>query len=145
MADGAFELRSLPSSRGKARLFLLQLPFPTQHIDKVDQPTTIGQLDGSALEDAREPLAELLPRQPGLPETQLGEKDEVLRIEEELALRLALIFNSINRLRSQSKMRKIIKGVQTLPQQAAAYWVQEMARGQQAAQKALETLLIERG
>lgn len=145
MADEAFELRSLPSKRGKARVFLLQLPFPTNHIAKTDEPTTIAELDGSALEDARHALSDLLPRQTDVPGQQLGEQDTAVRLDEGTALRLALIFNSINRLRSEEKMRKIIQGVQSLPTDAAAYWVQEMGRDRQAAQKALKTLLTARG
>lgn len=118
-----FELRSLPSSRGKSRLFMIQLPVRTTHVESVDVPLTVAKLDGSALETAWPAILDML-ADAGLPRHELSVDDEhTFAIEEALAARLSLVFNAVDSLRSDAKIRGIAQSVSELDMDEVVFWL----------------------
>lgn len=54
-----FELRLLPTERGRQRLYLVQLPYATNVMPAVDKPTTVANVEGKSLSPVIEHLAQI--------------------------------------------------------------------------------------
>lgn len=143
-----FEIRSIPAERGRRRLYLVQLPLRTRLIAGVDAPVTIAQIDGATLDAAEGAVAALL-ELPGEGVEFLGgasgetpfSSPATYQVEEDLALSLALIFNGVNSLRSEEKIREIVDGVSRMPAEQAKTWVAMLADNAEGARKALAVYL----
>lgn len=118
-----FELRSLPDGK-KRRLFFVQLPYRTNVVTPVPKPTTVAMLEGGALDMAAEPIDRLL----NLPEVEHGflDREALIPIDEDAAIRLGLVFVGINSLRSPERVAKVIEGIQAMPLDRAAMWLADI-------------------
>ena len=55
-----FELRTLPDERGRARLFLIQLPRSVVRLPAVDEPRTVGRMSDGVLQGVYEVLDDIV-------------------------------------------------------------------------------------
>lgn len=126
-----FEIRSLPTKKSR-RLFLIQLPYKTSSMKEVSQPTTIAAIDGSPLDAASGLVLDLVGNKvdasPMEAPGHILDREFTVAIEEDVALRLGLLFASINTLRSDERIQEIIDGVQGLDADEAAFWLGRMAQ-----------------
>lgn len=124
----AFELRSLPDERNNPRLFLIQLPLRTRHVSSVSVPQTIAFLDGTALDAARPVLGNLL-RGANVNEAQVMEalsRDYTIPVDEEIAMRLGLVFHAISSLRSPDRVRTAIDRISRLDKDDLIFWINKL-------------------
>lgn len=123
-----FELRSIPDDRNRGRLFLLQLPCRTKYLVEVAQPVTIARLDGTALEAAVEPLTNIM-RAYGLSEQAVHDlltSNHAVPLAEELAIRLGLVFNAINTLRSGAKVATAVRRAEAMSVDEGVFWLKKL-------------------
>lgn len=149
MASSAFELRFLPDDNNKPRLFLIQLPLRTRHMTSVDAPRTIAHLDGKALTAARPVLGTLL-RTANVDEAQISQlfsRDHTLPVSEEVAMRLGLVFQAVNSLRSPDRVQAAIDRISHLDEDDLVYWLKKLTAADSEIvdkhRRALLTVLIE--
>jgi hypothetical protein len=120
-----FELRSLPADKSRGRLFLLQLPYKSERLPTVEVPTTVARIEGAAFKLAQPAIATALAAQ-GLGAERAAAflmSDETLVIDETQALRLGLIFNLVNALRSGDKVQQIVEGIALMSEVETAFWL----------------------
>lgn len=149
----SFELRSLPDERGKPRVFLVQLPLRTKHLDAVADIVTRGRLDGATLELAEDAIVAMLrdagatfdrpSSEPGVEPAGVFDVDRTLPVGEADAIRLSLIFNAVNSLRSEDKVQAIIDGISAMPIEQATAWMSMISANEESGRKALIVYLAE--
>lgn len=128
MMTHAFEIRSIPDEKKRGRLFLIQLPLRTKYMAEVAEPVTVARLDGAALDVATEHLQPLLASADvsGDALAELLTSDRSLPIAEETAIRLGLVFNAVNALRSGAKIETAIQRAAEMPAEEAVFWLRKI-------------------
>lgn len=117
----------MPTSRGKSRLFVLQLPARTRHLDRVAVPTTLASLDGSSLDTAWPSLAALLTESGAVAHVHVDlATDQTYSVGEEAAARVALIANATDSLRSDDKIQAVVESVRAMGIEDVAFWLQKI-------------------
>ena len=145
-----FELRAIPDDRSRSRLFLLQWPRRTGRVRAVERPTTIGTLEGATLRAGWGAIAVILAKntawQGEFTEASIDGVDlasSVVPLDEPVAVRLALVFNTLPTLRAIEKVQQLSQGLQRLDDFDTAYWFDKItADPDGAATRALAVLLI---
>jgi hypothetical protein len=123
-----FAFLSLPAGK-KQRLYLIQLPFKTNHAVAVQVPTTVATLEAAALEAAADIVTPLLGKGTEGPAAAKAilEKGGMVPVSEEEALRIGLIFAGIEGMRSNERVAQIIEAVKALEASKVSFWMNELS------------------
>jgi hypothetical protein len=123
-----FELWSLPDRKKKPRVFLVQMPTPTRHLDGIAQPTTVATIPGGML-DAWAMIRQMLAAGGSVtPDDFLAERN-VAVLDEEQAIRLLLVLESAEFVRSDERLRAAIESIAEMNPATAVLMVREIACG----------------
>ncbi len=129
-----FELRSLPEGRAKQRVFLLQLPHRAEFAKVVEVPTTVGRLDGTSLAATRPSIAAILQNNNGHGVNVADDaftEDRVYPVGEDAGMRLHLLFEAAQIMRSPEKMQQVGAAIAAMEPYDVTYWHKKITQDKQ--------------
>ena len=137
-----FELRSLPGERGAPRLFIVQLPLKVDLLPPRDDIATIGRSEGASLSRLGPNLVQIFSQAGHELPHDLLERARTIPLDEEVALRVALVLAQTDNLRSNEKIEAIVEAIMAMPISEIIYWVEKhREEDNEMAKKALRMMI----
>ncbi|MBU1410719.1 hypothetical protein KKC22_04290 [Myxococcota bacterium] len=116
----AYELRTRRLAPGQELFEIWQVPSPAT--PQITAPVRVAGLHGRNLELFQHRVVRLV-QTAGVRLTERSEQVHTVRVDEELALMLGLLFRTLAPMRNRDNMRQVVEGIEKMGREEAAYWL----------------------